>query len=427
MSTHELSQNFLLQLAIIVIVVRIFARLARKVDQPVVIAEIIAGILLGPSVLGILMPVWQSRLFPGESIEVIFVLGQVGLVIYMFLAGAEFNLDSMSERPASAISISVSGIVVPFGLGAGLALALRDDPRLFVPGVTKAEAAVFLGAAMSITALPVLTRILKDRGMAGSRLGSLALGAAVIDDAVAWCLLALVLASLSGDGSSAALTFGGGVLFVGLMLTVGRWLFRRLASRNDAQSIRGPLLHSVFWLLMLSALFTDLIGIHAIFGAFVLGLAMPRGLVSRDQERNREPLLNYLLLPLFFVYSGLNTRLGLVALEPRMWTIGLAILLIACIGKGLGCWAAARLSGEPNREAMGIGALMNARGLTELILLNIGLERGILQPAMFAMMVVMALVTTLMATPLLKAFYERPRQPALGPGAAPELLSIETA
>jgi Kef-type K+ transport system membrane component KefB len=405
MSNHDLSLLFFFQLAVILGTIRIVGLLARKVGQPQVVGEMIAGVLIGPSLLGWLAPELQAQLIPPASKPIIYAVCQVGVTLYMFVVGAEFEVKLIRQRLRSAISVSASGIVTPFALGGLLALWLMRDGQMFTPGVSRWEAMLFLGAAMAITAFPMLARIIYERRLTGTALGTLTLAAGAIDDAAAWCLLAVVLASFSGKGMIALFAIGGGALYAAVVLLAGRPLLRRLETAAQRRGhLTGPMLSFVLMLLMLAAWFTDFIGIYAVFGAFILGVAMPRGMVTRELQRLLEPLATNFLLPLFFIYSGLNTRLGL-ALTPALWGVTLSVLVVACAGKGLGCWLAARLNGERNRDALAIGALMNARGLMELILLNIGLERGIITPTLFTMMVLMAIVTTLMASPLFELVY----------------------
>ncbi|MCC6189280.1 MAG: cation:proton antiporter [Anaerolineales bacterium] len=383
-------------------------RLAQKLGQPVVIGEMVAGIVLGPSVLGWLFPETQARLFPQATIGVVYVISQVGLVLYMFLVGVEFQIGLIGDRMGRAAAVSLAGILAPFVLGGGLALLLLDDLSLFPASVGRWEAMLFMGAAISITAFPVLARILQELGIDKTPLGTVTLGAAAVNDVVAWCLLAIVLASFSGDTRVALWAFAGALVYVlvvlGVLRPALRWVERRAKRNNDLGALAMTLL---IMLLMLGAYFTDRIGIHAVFGAFVLGVAMPRGIVTRELERRLSSLVRTFLLPLFFVYSGLNTQLGLVALKPSLWAILLVVLLVAIVGKGVACGLAAFWRGEPKHRALAIGTLMNARGLTELIILNIGLERGVIAPALFAIMVAMALVTTLMTTPLFRFIWHR--------------------
>lgn len=404
MSNQQLSVLFFLQLAVILGAVRVAGAAARKCGQPAVMGEMIAGILLGPSLLGWALPNVQAHLLPQASKPVLYVVCQIGIVLYMFVVGAEFEIDIVRKRLRSAVAVSISGIVVPFALGCAVALWLAKDGGFFAPGIAAWQAMMFLGAAMAVTAFPMLARMIRDRGLTGTLVGTLTLAAGAIDDVAAWCLLAVVLACLGGGGAGALLAIGGGVLYVVVVWFIGRPLLKRLEARaQHHQRVTGRMLGFVLMLLMLAAWFTDFIGIHAVFGAFVLGAAMPRGIVTRDLQRLIEPVTANFLLPLFFVYSGLNTRLGLVTMA--MWGVTAVIVLAACAGKGAGCALAARQAGESRRDAMAIGALMNARGLMELIMLNLGLERGIITPALFTVMVVMALATTLMATPLFNLAY----------------------
>lgn len=407
MNNHELSILFFLQLAVILVAVRLVGLLARKLGQPQVVGEMIAGVVLGPSLFGALLPQAQATLFPQESISILYVVSQVGLVLYMFLIGTEFSVGLIRSRLHSAAMVSLAGIVTPFTLGCLVALLMLRNQALFTPEVLPWEAMLFTGAAMSITAFPMLARIIYERGLSGTSLGTLALAAGSIDDAAAWCLLAVVLASFGGDPMIAVMAIGGGLLYALVVLGPARRLLIRLTPLAEKQQgVNGSLLAFILLLVMLAAWYTDAVGIYAVFGAFVLGIAMPRGRVTRDLHRVLEPITTNFLLPLFFIYSGLNTQLGLVV-TPTLWGITLLVVLAAVVGKGVACWAAARLSGEDNREAMAIGTLMNARGLMELILLNIGLQRGVITPTMFTIMVIMAVVTTLMASPIFEMVYRR--------------------
>lgn len=405
MSSFELSVLFFLQLAMILLVCRGVGWVARWLGQPQVVGEMIAGVLLGPSLAGWVFPDLQSWLFPADSRSLIYAVSQVGLALYMFLVGLEFNTALIGSRLRSAVWVSLSGILTPFALGSILGFFLLQSGGFFSPEVVSWEAMFFVGAAMSITAFPMLARIIYERGLSGTSLGTLALAAGSIDDGAAWCVLAIVLASFSGDPTIAALAIGGGVLYAVGMLTVGRRWLSRLGVITDREQGVGPaLLTFTLSLVMLGAWYTDRIGIYAVFGAFIMGAAMPRGNFAHAVQKQVEPLTASLLLPLFFVYSGLNTRITLVD-TAWLWMVVIVVILIACLGKGIACWAAARFSGEDNRSAMAIGALMNARGLMELIILNIGLERGIITPLLFTVMAIMAIATTLMATPIFDRIY----------------------
>jgi Kef-type K+ transport system membrane component KefB len=405
MTTFELSVRFFLQLAAVLVVCRLVGWVAVRLGQPPVVGEMIAGVVLGPSLFGYFWPHAQQALFPAASRPMLFSGAQLGLVLYMFTVGLEFRVDLVRSRLRSALVISASGILVPFVLGCSLAWMLLARGGFFVPGVTAVQAVPFMGAAMAITAFPMLARIIFERGLAGTTVGALAMAAGAIDDAAAWGVLALVLASLGHDPWIAVIALAGSALFLLVLYTVGRKLLGRIAGyagRGDAAERAAT--GWVLVLLMMAAWYTDTIRLYAVFGAFFLGTAMPRGAFAVRLQALIEPLTTSLLLPLFFIYSGLNTRFDLVN-DPLLWLVALAVLAAAVIGKAGACYAAARACGETHREAMGIGSLMNARGLMELIILNIGLERGIITPTLFSILVFMAIVTTLMATPMFNRFY----------------------
>ncbi len=407
MSNSQLGILLFLQLSIILAVVRLVGMAAKKIGQPQVVGEMIAGVILGPSIFGAFLPRIHELLFPPQSISIIYVISQIGVVIYMFLVGAEFNLDLIRGRVRSAASVSAAGIITPFILGSVAALFLMRNSSFFTPGVTRPVAMLFVGAAISITAFPMLARIIYERGLMGTSLGTLALAAGAIDDASAWCILAIVLASFSGNGLIAFLAIGGGLLYVVLVLIVGKRFLARLGRIADQNNnLSGGMLSVILMLVMLGAWFTDYIGIYAVFGGFILGLAMPRGVVTRELQRRLEPMATNFLLPLFFIYSGLNTQLGLV-ISPSMLLVTVLIIVIAILGKGVACWLAARLNGESHRESMALGTLMNARGMMELILLNIGLEQGIITPTLFTILVIMAIATTLMTSPVFDRIYKK--------------------
>ena len=394
-SNFQLSIHFFLQLAVILLACRIVGWMARRIGQPQVVGEMICGVLLGPSLLGMVAPNFSAQLFPphSTSMTILYIGAQLGLVLYMFCVGLEFRGDLLRQKARSAIFVSVSGMVVPFALGAAIAVWLADDHRLFAEKMTTAQGILFMGAAMSITAFPMLARIIYEGGLTTRTLERL-LAAGSCDDAcvVRW--------RLSSRGSAATRAWpswpSAGVAYaLVVLLGVPIW---RLANAEKSRSIsatpghRDDAVDDLRWI-------TDGIGIYAVFGAFILGAAMPRGFFNKELQRLIEPVTTTLLLPMFFVYSGLNTKMGLVD-SPFLWTVAIVVLVAACLGKGVACWSAARLSGEPNRDAVAIGSLMNARGLMELILLNIGLEQGIITPGLFSIMVFMAIVTTLSATPM---------------------------
>jgi K+:H+ antiporter len=413
-SDSELVIHFFLQLTIILALCRLVGMLARKVGQPQVVGEMIAGVLMGPSLFGLLLPDVQQQIFPkGPPMSIIYACSQIGLVLYMFLIGVEFDTSLIRRRLRSAISVSLAGILTPLVIGGLLASLLVGLPGFFSPTVAAWQAMLFMGAAIAVTAFPMLARIIFERGLTGTSLGTLALAAGSTDDAISWCILALVLAVFNQNPMIAILAVGGGALYALSTLLIGRPLLRRLGAIAERQGdISGGMLAFVLMLVMLCAWVTDTIGIYAIFGGFILGIAMPRGLFAKRLQETVEPIITNFLLPLFFIYSGLNTRLDLVN-SWQLWGITLLILLVAVLGKGVACWAAARLNKEPNREAMAIGTLMNARGLMELILLNIGLEHGLITPTLFTMLVFMAIITTLMASPLFELVYGRYRTKAV--------------
>lgn len=407
MTNSQLSAAFFVQMFVILAACRIVGRWGRRLGQPQVVGEMIAGVLLGPSLFGLFLPDWQQIIFPKDTLKMLYVGSQLGVGLYMFLVGVEFRKDLFQSRIRSAAAVSISGMVAPFLLGGGLALWLLRTPALFSTRATKFEAVLFLGASMSITAFPMLARIIYERGLTGTALGTLALAAGSIDDAAAWCVLAVVLASFGGGALVAVKAIAGGLAYGGLILTVGRRLLVKLGEKVEKDgTLTPPLLAVVLMLFCLCCWLTDAIGIHAVFGGFLLGVAMPRGLLARELQRQLEPFAVVFLLPMFFTFSGLNTRLDTVN-SPHLLLIAGVVLVAACVGKGVACWAAARLNGEDNRTALAVGTLMNARGLMELIILNIGLQKGVIEPALFSIMVLMAVVTTLLASPVFEWVYGR--------------------
>ncbi len=407
MNNLHLAVQFFLQLAVILLFCRLVGVVARRFGQPQVVAEMIAGVLLGPSLFGLLVPEAQAWLFPWDLTQTtrdtqsyLFPASQLGLALYMFVVGMEFRMDIVAKRLKSSIAVSLAGMIAPFVLGAGLAWVLFHHTELFPERTSLMEAMLFVGASMCITAFPMLARIIHFKGLSGTTMGTVALGAGAIDDAMAWCLLAVVLASFDNNWTHALWNIGGGAAYVTVVLFGVRPLLGRIKGmlvKEDSLTEAGLVIGLA--LMALGAWFTDLIGLHAVFGAFVMGAAMPREVVSRDLIARIQPLTVALLLPLFFTYSGLNTKIGLLN-TGFLWLMCGAVLLAAVVGKGVACYLAARATGLPNREALGIGTLMNARGLMELIIINIGLQRGIITEGLFATLVIMAVVTTLMASPI---------------------------
>lgn len=405
MSQLELSIVFFLQLAVILLTCRVVGAMAKYIGQPQVVGEMIAGVLLGPSLLGLLSPSFSETLFPAESKPLLFAVSQVGLSLYMFLVGTEFRTEHFAGRAKTAVAVSVAGMLAPFVFGGALGVWFFYEGSLFPDKVQWYEAVLFMGASLCITAFPMLARIIVENKLAGTALGTLAIAAGAIDDVAAWCMLAIVVSSFAAEWSTAALAIGGGTAFAFVVLVAVRPALRWLVptAEKEKQLTAGQLVF-VLSLLMFASYLTDRIGVYAVFGAFLLGCAMPRGVVTADLKQKLEPLTVSLLLPLFFTFSGLNTRLDLVT-TPYLIFISLVVLIAATLGKGVACWGAARLAGEDQRTALAVGALMNARGLMELILLNIGRERGIVGPELFSIMVVMAIATTLLATPVFRYVY----------------------
>jgi Kef-type K+ transport system membrane component KefB/nucleotide-binding universal stress UspA family protein len=379
----------------------------RSIKQPLVIGEIVAGIMLGPSLFGLVAPDVAVTLFPPETIPFLNVLSQVGLIFFMFLIGLELNPKYLSGQLEVAILTSHISILVPFSLGTLLAVILY--PLVSNASVSFTTFALFLGAAMSITAFPVLARIITENNLQGTRLGTLALTCAAVDDVTAWCLLAVAIAvARTGDFAGAIPTIIASIVYIGLMLTAGRWFLQRLAKHYlRAGRLSQLLLAGIYMGVVASALITELIGIHLIFGAFLLGAAMPKNEdLVRELAVKTEDFVLIFLLPIFFAYSGLKTQIGLLN-RPELWLLCALILGVAIAGKYVGTYVAARVSGINKREASALGWLMNTRGLTELIVLNIGLELGVISPLIFTMLVIMALVTTFMTSPLLEWTYPK--------------------
>ena len=402
----DLSIHFFLQLAVIIAAARIVGWLGQKLlGQPQVVGEMIAGVVLGPSLIGLLFPDFQAALFPKETKGVLYVGAQLGVGLYMFMVGLSLNLDHFKTKAKSAVGVSVAGIVTPFLMAVLLAPMLLGIPGLFAEGISQANATLFLGACIALTAFPMLARIINERGLANTSLGTLTLTAGAFDDAASWCVLAIVLATFGAGAGVAIIAIVGGIAYAAFMLVFGRRLLAPLGRAVEARGeMSSTILAITLGLFCLSAFLMDAIGIHAVFGGFLMGVVMPRGLFVQELKKKVEPFVVVMLLPMFFTYSGLNTRLDMV---NSVSLIGLALLILVAsiFAKFFACWAAARISGEDNRTALGIGALMNARGLMELIIINIGLQKGIIGPTLFSIMVLMAIVTTMMAGPLFELVY----------------------
>ncbi len=404
----DYSIHFFLQLAIIILACRIVGWFGQKfLAQPQVVGEMIAGVILGPSLFGLLFPEIQAAIFPKETKNVLYTGAQLGVGLYMFLVGTTLQLDHFRSKAKSAVSVSAAGIIVPFVIAVAITPWLLTIPGLFAPGISQFNATLFMGACIALTAFPMLARIINERGLANTSLGTLSLTAGAFDDAVSWCVLAVVLATFGGGPGVAVLAIGGAVIYAIFIMLFGRRLLAplgRIVERDGEMSL--AVLGITLALFCLSAFLMDAIGIHAIFGGFILGAVMPRGLFAAELKKKVEPLAVIMLLPMFFTYSGLNTRMDMVNTVPLL-LIALFILAASIAAKFGACYIAARIAGEDNRTALGIGALMNSRGLMELIIINIGLQKGIIGPTLFSMLVLMAIVTTMMASPLFEAVYGR--------------------
>ena len=396
----------LVQIAAVVVAARGVGLLFRFIGQPQVVGEMAAGILLGPSFLGWIAPGVSGRLFPPESLGFLNSISQVGLLVFMFLVGLELNPRLLRGRGHTAVVTSHASIIVPFVLGALLSLHLY--PRVSSASVGFTGFALFMGAAMSVTAFPVLARILSERKLMGTRVGTVTLACAAVDDATAWCILAAVVAIVGarGGGMSPWMTIAGAAGFVLLMVFVVRRALAPLERRFERDGeMTQDVLGGILLVVLASAWATEAIGVHALFGAFIAGAVMPKekAFVHALTEKLKD-LTVVLLLPLFFAFTGLRTRIGLLE-GAEMWGWCALIVLVAVAGKLGGSAVAARATGMRWREAAAIGTLMNTRGLMELVILNIGLDIGVISPAVFAMMVLMALVTTFMTSPLLELVY----------------------
>jgi len=394
--------RFLAQAAVIVAAARALGPVARRLGQPMVIAEVIAGILLGPSLFGWLAPSASAVLFPASSMAFLATVSQLGLVLFMFVVGLELDPGLLRGRGRSALAISQTSIVLPMLLGGALAFALHGK---FAPaGVALLPFALFVGVAMAITAFPVLARMLRERSLVRTDVGALALACAAVDDVTAWCLLAFVVAVTRATGLRAAVaTTALTLAYVAAMFGIVRPLLAHSARRWQRRGGSQRTIATILLLLLLSSFATEAIGIHALFGAFVLGAIVPReGDLATTLVAKVEDLVVVLFLPLFFAYSGLRTQLGLIS-EPSTIAITGVVILVACVAKFGGAYAAARLTGIAPRPAAALGVLMNTRGLMELVVLNLGLDLGVITPQLFTIMILMALVTTVMTAPLLDA------------------------
>lgn len=391
----------LAQIITIILVARFFGWVFKKIGQPSVIGEIIAGIVLGPSLLGMYFPEFSAALFPVESLGNLKFLSQIGLILFMFVIGMELDLKVLKNKANEAVVISHASIVIPFALGIGLAYFVYN--RFAPEGVKFLSFSLFMGIAMSITAFPVLARIVQERGIHKTRLGAIVITCAAADDITAWCILAVVIAIVkAGTFVSSLYIISLALIYVIAMLFIVKPFLKRIGDLYGTKdSIIKPVVAIFFLVLILSSYATEVIGIHALFGAFMAGAIMPDVPKFRTIFIDKvEDVSVILLLPLFFVFTGLKTEIGLIN-DPYLWKVTGFIILVAVVGKFLGSALAAKFVGQNWRDSLTIGALMNTRGLMELIVLNIGLELKVLTPEVFTMMVIMALVTTFMTGPAL--------------------------
>ena len=398
--------TLILQIGVILLAARVVGFVFKRIHQPQVIGEMVAGIMLGPSLLGWLAPGASAILFPPASLSYLNGLSQVGLVLFMFLVGLSINPKELHEYGRAAVMVSHVSIIVPFSLAAGLALFLY--PRLSDSSVKFTNFALFMGSAMSITAFPVLARILSERNLLRTRMGTLAIACAAVDDVMGWCILAYIVVLIRAAHSTIPIwvTVAGALAFVLAMVFGVRRLLKRFEAKYvETVGLTDNTISLIILFVLASALITEALGIHFLFGAFLAGSIMPKNRAFvHDLQSKFESVTVLLLLPLFFAFTGLRTSISLVK-GAGMWGYCAIIILVAIVGKLGGSLAAARAAGMPWRDSAALGILMNTRGLMELVILNIGLDLGIISPALFSMMVIMALVTTFMTTPLLHWVY----------------------
>jgi Kef-type K+ transport system membrane component KefB len=399
----EVLPHVLLALLLIIGLARLIGWLFGRIHQPAVIGEVVAGIAIGPSLLGRAWPEAASLLFPSEIAPFLSILAQIGIILFMFLVGLDLDTGLLRQSSHRSVAISHASILAPFLLGSTAALWLYSSYA--GPGASFATFSLFLGISLSVTAFPVLARILTDLGIQRSNLGVLAITCAAVDDVTAWCLLALLSGAAQALPGKAALTVGLTILFVVTVVMLGPLLLQLVLFENSKGKLTQRGVAVIFMSLLAFALATEWIGIHALFGAFLLGAVIPYDSPVAIQVREKlEDTVVVLLLPAFFAFTGLRTQIGLLQ-GPHQWMVCGFIVMLASLGKFGGSFVAARLTGLNSNTAASVGVLLNTRGLMELIVLNLGLDLGIVSPALFAMCVIMALVTTLATSPLL--FYLR--------------------
>jgi Kef-type K+ transport system membrane component KefB len=391
----------MLQIITIIFTARIFSFLFKKIGQPSVIGEITAGIFLGPSFVGYYYPEFSHFLFPVASLSNLKFLSQIGLILFMFVVGMELDFKVLRTKAHEALVISHASIIIPFALGVGFSYFIYDK---FAPeGINFLSFSLFIGIAMSITAFPVLARIIQERGISKTKLGTIAITCAAIDDITAWCALAAVIAIVkAGSFASSLYTIALAVVYILFMLRIVQPFLKQLGDKySSKEGLTKPIVAVFFLTLLISGFLSEIIGIHALFGAFLAGVVMPTNVTFRNIFIEKiEDVSSVLLLPLFFVFTGLRTQIGLLN-DVYLWEVCGVIIFIAIVGKFWGSAIAARFVGQSWKDSFTIGALMNTRGLMELVVLNIGFDLGVLNPQIFAMMVIMALFTTFMTGPAL--------------------------
>ena len=403
------------QICVILIACYSVGWLLRKFHQPQVVGEMVAGILLGPSLLGWMAPGFSASLFPAASLGPLSVLSQIGLLLFMFMVGLELDTKKLRKLGHVAIVISHTSIIVPFALGALLGLFLY--PRVANQSIPFTGFVLFMGAAMSVTAFPVLARILGERNMLGTKLGTLTIACAAVDDVTAWCLLAVIIAVVKSELNHLALwqMLLGVAVYLTIMLFVLKPLMRRFIVRHADTRKNDMMIAALLVCMLASSWATEWLGIHALFGAFFAGVIVPKesGFTEEITKRMQLPVV-VLLIPLFFAFTGLRTSIGLINGPEMILFCGL-VFLVAISGKFGGSMIAARVMGTPWRDAASIGVLMNTRGLVELVILNIGLDIGVLTRPLFSIMVLMAVGTTLMTTPVLSLIEQKHEDEGLQP------------
>ncbi len=393
--------SVLLALVTIIIVARLVGGLFKMMKQPAVLGEVLGGILLGPSCFQYFAPDLANYLIPSSVSPFLGIIAQIGIILYMFLVGLELDLKVFKKSGHSTLAVSHMSIVFPFILGTLLALVIYKSTA--PAGIGFTSFALFLGVSLSVTAFPVLARILEDKGIQKTRLGNIALACAAIDDVTAWCLLAFVVSIAQATLSSAIVTIVLTVAYVFLMFLVFRPIIFKVVEKIEiAKKMSESDMALIFIAVLLSALVTEAIGIHALFGAFLLGAVTPHdSFLAKDMTHRLQDMIRVLFLPAFFAFTGLRTEIGLVSTGEDWLLCGL-IIMLAILGKFGGAFVAARFTGMSWQDSFGLGILMNTRGLVELIVLNIGLDIGVLSPRLFTMLVIMALVTTFMTGPLIQ-------------------------